>query len=313
MHAERLRKLRAREESQMERVRAAEAALERAAYDHRQRLAAEHDKLREAKEAAHRDDAARALSRAREEEAVARREADLAAKESAWQVRYSEMAAEAEERAMRRRRESEREAERRIEALMAELGTVADERAKLEQDRSYHAAEMAAIAKLRHQARAAEERAAAEEERSKEHAAAAEMLAVQLEDTRLQLDAARNALEKRGIPLPSAPRASQQPGGGGGIGLALLMGERAASGMNTSGGAAYAQVVAAMERARAESTVARQEIVRRRKDIARLSKDRKREARERGTALRQASEWKSKADVANQMLDEAVKKVGLGE
>jgi hypothetical protein len=295
-------------ESQMERVRAAEAALERAAYDHRQRLAAEHDKLREAKEGAHREESARALMRAREEEVTARREADIAAKESAWQVRYAEMAAEAEERAMGRRRESEREAERRIEALMSELGTVADERAKLEADRSHHAAELAAIAKERHRATAAERRAAAEEDRSREHAAAAEMLGMQLEDLRLQLDAARNALEKRGIPLPVAARASELPGGGGGIGLALLMGERAAAGSPT-GGPAYAQVVAAMERARAESAVARQEIVRRRKDIARLSKERKREARERGEALREAAEWKGKSDVANQMLDEACKKV----
>ena len=309
VHAERLRKLRAREESQMERVRAAEAALERAAYDHRQRLAQEHDKLRDAKEAAAREEGVRALSRAREDEAVARREAELAAKESAWQVRYAELAAEAEERAMARRREAERDAERRIEALMAELGTVADERAKLERDRTHHAAELAAMAKERHRATAAEQRSAAEEERAREHAAAAEMLGLQLEDLRLQLDAARHALEKRGIPLPAAPRAGELPGGGGGIGLALLMGERAASGSSsTSQGPAYAQVVAAMERARAESAVARQEIVRRRKDIARLNKERKRDAHERNLALKEAADWKGKADVASTMLDEAVKK-----
>ena len=55
----------AREESQLERVRAAESALERAAYDHRQRLAAEHEKLREAKEEAHREETERAMNRAR--------------------------------------------------------------------------------------------------------------------------------------------------------------------------------------------------------------------------------------------------------
>ena len=82
--------------------------------------------------------------------------------------------------------------------------------------------------------------------------------------------------------------------------------------MNSAGasnsGPAYAQVVAAMERAKAEAAVARQEIVQRRKDLSRIKQERNSATQERNDAIREAAEWKGKCELANKMADEAVKR-----
>lgn len=290
VHAERLRKLRAREESQMERVRSAEAALERAAYDHRQRLAAEHETLRAAKDAWEKEQATREMKRARDAETFARRESEMTTKEQAWSLRHAEMSAEAEERVATRRREADVDAERRLETVTSEMAAIAEERARLEAERAQHAAEMAALSQARRDAAAARQHAG-------EHATAADILNIQLDDLRAQLDAARDALEKRGIPLPVSREA-------GGVGIGLAMNAAGAS----NSGPAYAQVVAAMERAKAEAAVARQEIAQRRKDLSRIKQERNSAMQERNDAVREAAEWKGKCELANKMADEAVKR-----
>ncbi len=292
VHAERLRKLRAREESQMERVRSAEAALERAAYDHRQRLAAEHDTLRDAKETALKEEAERTARRAREEEALARRESEVATKEQAWSLRYAEMAAEAERRAMAGERRADPSTREGSGPLASEAAALAEERAKLEMDRAEHAAELATASQARRETAAARESAG-------EHAAATDILSIQLDDLRRQLDAARDALERRGIPLPVEKEA-------GGIGIGLAMN---ASGAGSSrSGPAYAQVVAAMERARSDAAVARKEIVQRRKDLATIKQERNAAVREKGDAVREAAEWRGKWELAHEMMEEAVRR-----
>jgi len=248
VHAERLRKLRAREESQTERVRAAEASLERAAFDHRQRLAAEHEALREAKAAAQQEEAARVVRRAREDEQLARREAEMASKEQQWATRYAELSAQAEMRASARRLETDSEAERRLQTVTAEMSAISDERAKLEADRAAHAAELAALARARREAAEARQNAG-------DQATATDILEAQLRDARAQLDAARDALEKRGVPLP----VGASDVGAGGIGMGLAMNAGVASGAVSpgAGGPAYSQLVAATERAKAETQLAR--------------------------------------------------------
>ena len=158
VHAERLRKLRAREESQMERVRSAEAALERAAYDHRQRLAAEHETLRAAKDAWEKEQAEREMKRARAIETFARRESEMTTKEQAWSLRYAEASAEAEERVATRRRETDVDAKRRLETVTSEMAAIAEERARLESERAQHAEEMAALSRARKDAAAARQK-----------------------------------------------------------------------------------------------------------------------------------------------------------
>ena len=76
-------------------------------------------------------------------------------------------------------------------------------------DRAEHAAELATASQARRETAAARESAG-------EHAAATDILSIQLDDLRRQLDAARDALERRGIPLPVEKEA-----GGIGIGLAM--------------------------------------------------------------------------------------------
>ena len=230
VHAERLRKLRAREESQTERVSAAEASLERAAFDHRQRLAAEHEALREAKAAAQQEEAARVVRRAREDEQLARREAEMASKEQQWATRYAELSAQAEMRASARRLETDSEAERRLQTVTAEMSAISDERAKLEADRAAHAAELAALARARREAAEARQNAG-------DQATATDILEAQLRDARAQLDAARDALEKRGVPLP----VGASDVGAGGIGMGLAMNAGVASGAVSpgAGGPAY--------------------------------------------------------------------------
>jgi len=301
VHAERLRKLRAREESQTERVRAAETSLERAAYDHRQRLATAHETLRTAKAAAHTEDTARDVRRAREDENLARRELEMASKEQQWAVRYAELEARAEQRASGRNAGTNVLGEPRrqsIQAVTAEISAISDERAKLEADRATHAAELASLARARREAAEARRDAG-------EHATATEILEQQLRDTRAQLDAARNALEKRGLPLPVSLAGVDV----GGIGMGLAMNAAVASGAaSVSGGPAYAQLAAATERAVAETRLARREIAQRRKDIARLKLERNTAMADRGEAVREAAEWKGKYDLASAMLDEAVRR-----
>ena len=299
VHAERLRKLRAREESQTERVRAAEASLERAAFDHRQRLAAEHEALREAKAAAQQEEAARVVRRAREDEQLARREAEMASKEQQWATRYAELSAQAEMRASARRLETDSEAERRLQTVTAEMSAISDERAKLEADRAAHAAELAALARARREAAEARQNAG-------DQATATDILEAQLRDARAQLDAARDALEKRGVPLP----VGASDVGAGGIGMGLAMNAGVASGAVSpgAGGTAYSQLVAATERAKAETQLARAEIAQRRGDLARIKRERNTAMAERGDAVREAAEWKGKYELANAMLDEAVRR-----
>ena len=119
---------------------------------------------------------------------------------------------------------------------------------------------------------------------------ATDILNIQLDDLRAQLDAARDELEKRGIPLPVSREA-------GGVGIGLAMNAAGAS----NSGPAYAQVVAAMERAKAEAAVARQEIVQRRKDLSRIKQERNSATQERNDAIREAAEWKGKCELANKM------------
>jgi oral-facial-digital syndrome 1 protein len=299
VHAERLRKLRAREESQTERVRAAEASLERAAFDHRQRLAAEHEALREAKAAAQQEEAARVVRRAREDEQLARREAEMASKEQQWATRYAELSAQAEMRASARRLETDSEAERRLQTVTAEMSAISDERAKLEADRAAHAAELAALARARREAAEARQNAG-------DQATATDILEAQLRDARAQLDAARDALEKRGVPLPVG--ASDVGAGGIGMGLAMNAGVARGAVSPGAGGPAYSQLVAATERAKAETQLARAEIAQRRGDLARIKRERNTAMAERGDAVREAAEWKGKCELANAMLDEAVRR-----
>ena len=292
VHAERLRKLRAREESQLERVRAAESALERAAYDHRQRLASEHEKLREAKEEAHREETERAVNRAREEEDLKRRDADIKSKEGSWSMRYAELSAEAEERALSRRRETETEAERRLEMIKTEMMALEDERAKLELDRAQHAVEIATIAQARRDAM----------ELKKKHgqqATATEILAQQLDDLNAQLDVARRALAKRGIALPVPKNL------GGGIKMGLTYGDSLSYTEEDS--AAYAQVVAAMERAKSEADLARRELADIRGDFNKLKKERVTLVHDKHAAVRMAEDLKVKYELANKRAEDAVK------
>ena len=92
------------------------------------------------------------MNRAREEEDLKRRDADIKSKEGSWSMRYAELSAEAEERALSRRRETETEAERRLEMIKTEMMALEDERAKLELDRAQHAVEIATIAQARRDA-----------------------------------------------------------------------------------------------------------------------------------------------------------------
>ena len=72
--------------------------------------------LREAKAAAQQEEAARVVRRAREDEQLARREAEMASKEQQWATRYAELSAQAEMRASARRL---RRTPRRSEKLWA--------------------------------------------------------------------------------------------------------------------------------------------------------------------------------------------------
>ena len=124
--------------------------------------------------------------------------------------------------------------------------------------------------------------------------------------TRAQLDAARDALEKRGVPLPVA--ASDVGAGGIGMGLAMNAGVASGAVSPGAGGPAYSQLVAATERAKAETQLARAEIAQRRGDLARIKRERNTAMAERGDAVREAAEWKGKCELANAMLDEAVRR-----
>jgi hypothetical protein len=179
------------------------------------------------------------------------------------------------------------------------MSAISDERAKLEADRAAHATELAALARARGEAAEARQNAG-------DQATATDILEAQLRDARAQLDAARDALEKRGVPLP----VGASDVGAGGIGMGLAMNAGVASGAVSpgAGGPAYSQLVAATERAKAETQLARAEIAQRRGDLARIKRERNTAMAERGDAVREAAEWKGKYELANAMLDEAVRR-----
>ena len=271
VHSDRLQKLRAREEAQIERVRAAEAALERAAYEHRQRLAAEHDTLRGEKEAFQREQMGRAMLRAREEEAAARREAELNAKEMSWQSRDLHATEEAQRRAVAKTREAERDIEKRREELHAEIEAVRRERATLEKDK---AAALSVVLS------------------GGKGDAATDILVMQIEDLRVQLDKANAALAKRGEATMS-PEAPQ-----------LMLDD----GREKKFEKKYAKTVAALHRAEADAETAREEVIPLRVEIERIEYERKEERRERGEALAMAEAFKVRAEVAEKRVDDAVKR-----
>lgn len=271
VHSDRLQKLRAREEAQIERVRAAEAALERAAYEHRQRLAAEHDTLRGEKEAFQREQMGRAMLRAREEEAAARREAELNAKEMSWQSRDLHATEEAQRRAVAKTREAERDIEKRREELHAEIEAVRRERATLEKDK---AAALSVVLS------------------GGKGDAATDILVMQIEDLRVQLDKANAALAKRGEATMS-PEAPQ-----------LMLDDGREKKIEKK----YAKTVAALHRAEADAETAREEVIPLRVEIERIEYERKEESRERGEALAMAEAFKVRAEVAEKRVDDAVKR-----
>ena len=92
------------------------------------------------------------------------------------------------------------------------------------------------------------------------------------------------------------------------MGLAMNAGVASGAVSPGAGGPAYSQLVAATERAKAETQLARAEIAQRRGDLARIKRERNTAMAERGDAVREAAEWKGKYDLANAMLDEAVRR-----
>jgi hypothetical protein len=92
------------------------------------------------------------------------------------------------------------------------------------------------------------------------------------------------------------------------MGLAMNAGVASGAVSPGAGGPAYSQLVAATERAKAETQLARAEIAQRRGDLARIKRERNTAMAERGDAVREAAEWKGKYELANAMLDEAVRR-----
>jgi hypothetical protein len=92
------------------------------------------------------------------------------------------------------------------------------------------------------------------------------------------------------------------------MGLAMNAGVASGAVSPGAGGPAYSQLVAATERAKAETQLARAEIAQRRGDLARIKRERNTAMAERGDAVREAAEWKGKCELANAMLDEAVRR-----
>ena len=222
------------------------------------------------------------MKRARAIETFARRESEMTTKEQAWSLRYAEASAEAEERVATRRRETDVDARTTPRDGHPEMAAIAEERARLESERAQHAEEMAALSRARRDAAAARQNAGEHARRGRypQHPARRSARAARR---------ARDELEKRGIPLPVSREA-------GGVGIGLAMNSAGAS----NSGPAYAQVVAAMERAKAEAAVARQEIVQRRKDLSRIKQERNSATQERNDAIREAAEWKGKCETREQ-------------
>ena len=126
------------------------------------------------------------MKRARAIETFARRESEMTTKEQAWSLRYAEASAEAEERVATRRRETDVGAKRRHrDGHLGDGGHRGG--ARRAGVRSARHAEMAALSRAR---RTRPRRG----QNAGEHAVAADILNIQLDDLRAQLGAARGGV-----------------------------------------------------------------------------------------------------------------------
>eukprot|EP00873_Tetraselmis_striata_P011607 jgi/Tetstr1/431871/TSEL_021361.t1 len=201
IHAERQAKLREREEAQSERLRRQQRDVEGAAFEHRQRIVREEDRLRAWKADAEGDVEKKAEALALRMEQVKEREANVAAREGEAERRHAEateLIAMAEGRARSRAREelATRQEEIHRERLALEAG-----RARLLEQRTECSAELSNIRSTQERLRAAVAAAEQAELRADAHKAKEETLKLQLENLRGEVDEMRQMAKHSKRPL----------------------------------------------------------------------------------------------------------------
>ncbi|GIL76032.1 hypothetical protein Vretimale_5680 [Volvox reticuliferus] len=197
LHSERLAKLRLREEEMMDKLRRQQRDVENVAYEHRQRILREEERLRNQKTEIQQQQDSRQEQLRQLERSLELRERAVAVREAAAEKKLAEATEAVAEAQVAARQDVEREYLELKSGVGQQRVQLEMDRARLQELRSEAMADLAAARAKDDRLRAVETARAEAEARAAAHAADAEVCRLQAEKLALELDHVREELSRR--------------------------------------------------------------------------------------------------------------------
>ncbi|KXZ50853.1 hypothetical protein GPECTOR_14g105 [Gonium pectorale] len=197
MHSERLAKLRQREEETMDKLRRQQRDVENVAYEHRQRILREEERMRNQKTEIQQQQDGRLEQLRQLERSLELRERAVAAREAAAEKRLAEATEAAAEAQVAARQDVEREYMELKSNLAQQRMQIEMDRSRIMELRSEATAEIAGARAKEERLRNLEAARAEAEARAAAHAADAEVVRLQAEKLAMELNEAREELSRR--------------------------------------------------------------------------------------------------------------------
>ncbi|EFJ49212.1 basal body protein [Volvox carteri f. nagariensis] len=248
LHSERLTKLRQREEEMMDKLRRQQRDVENVAYEHRQRILREEERMRNQKTEMQQQLDARQEQLKQLERSLELRERAVAAREAAAEKKLAEATEVVAEAQVAARQDVEREYLELKNGVAQQRLQLEMDRARMQELRSEAMADLAAARAKDDRLRALETARAEAEARAAAHAADAEVCRLQAEKLALELNQARDELSRRVVQAAEGAEAMLQNAAGA---MNMLNTEALAS---RHAGTQIREVVSQLERAKEEAT-----------------------------------------------------------
>ncbi|KAG2450805.1 hypothetical protein HYH02_004642 [Chlamydomonas schloesseri] len=247
LHSERLTKLRQREEEMMDKLRRQQRDVENVAYEYRQRILREEERLRNHKTEIQQQQDSRQEQLKQLERSLELRERAVGAREAAAEKKIAEATEAAAQAAVDARQDAEREYMELKSSLAQQRMQIEMDRSRILELRSEATAEIAAARAKEERLRALETARAEAEARAAAHAADAEVCRLQAEKLAAELAQTRDELSRRLAQASDGADAMLQNAAGA---MNMLNAEAAAS---RTAGQQIRDALAALKRAEDEA------------------------------------------------------------
>ncbi|GFR48611.1 hypothetical protein Agub_g10522 [Astrephomene gubernaculifera] len=251
LHGERLGKLRQREEEMLDKLRRQQRDVENVAYEHRQRILREEERLRNYKTEVEQQQDSRQEQLKQLERSLELRERAVAAREAAAEKKIAQATEAAAEAQVAARQDVEREYLELKSNLQHQRMQLEMDRSRIQELRSEATAEIAAARAKEERLRSLETARAEAEARAAAHAADAEVCRLQAEKLAMELSQARDELSRRLTQAADGADAMLQNAAGA---MNMLNAEAAAS---RAAGSQIRDALSQVERAREEAAAAK--------------------------------------------------------